>query len=311
MIYDLIIIGFGPAGMSAAIYAARAGLKFLVLEKNYIGGGQMRDTYEVENYPGLPGLTGAQLADAMAAHCEKLGIKPRTAKVLRVEPDRELHRVVTDGELHRAVTDGETYETRNVILAAGASHAPLGIPGEERLRGRGVSYCATCDGAFFKNKDVAVIGGGNLAVEDAIYLAKICRKVYLIHRRDALRAEQILQEQFFALANAQPVWNSNAVRIEGEKRVSGLVVRNRAGEERTLAVSGVFIAVGIVPETALLEGLVRIDEKGYIIAGEDGATSVPGLYVAGDARTKAMRQIVTAVSDGANCIHSILSRKKG
>ena len=300
MIYDLIIIGFGPAGMSAAIYAARAGQKFLVLEKNYIGGGQMRDTYEVENYPGLPGLTGAQLADAMAAHCEKLGIKPRTAKVLRVEPD---------GELHRVVTDGETYETRNVILAAGASHAPLGIPGEERLRGRGVSYCATCDGAFFKNKDVAVIGGGNLAVEDAIYLAKICRKVYLIHRRDELRAEKILQEQFFALANAEPVWCSNAVRIEGEKRVSGLVVRSQQGEEQTFAVNGVFIAVGIVPETALLEGLVRTDEKGYIIAGQDGATSVPGIYAAGDARTKAMRQIVTAVSDGANCVHAILNKK--
>ena len=295
--YDLIIIGSGPAGMGAAIYGARAELNMLVLEQNFVNGGQVINTYEVDNYAGLPGVSGMELATRMQEHCEKLGVKVQNASVNRIE---------LDGDIRKVVTDQGTFETRTVIIASGADHSKLGLPGEDGFAGRGVSYCATCDGAFYRKKTTAVIGGGNVAVEDAIFLANLCEKVYVVHRRDELRADKVLQTKLLSLDNVEMVWNSNGKEILGDKRVSQLVVTNKLdGSERTIDVNGVFIAVGIEPKSEPFRGLVDMDEKGFIVAGEDGRTSVPGIFAAGDIRTKALRQVITAVSDGANCIKSV------
>lgn len=296
-IYDLVIIGAGPAGVSAAIYASRAMLKTLWLDNKCMTGGQITDTYEVDNYPGMPGVTGMELGEAFGEHAEKLGLSPSCEEVLSIE-DRGKEKIVH--------TKKNTYRTRAVILALGASHRKLGIPGEEELGGAGVSYCATCDGAFFRGRTVAVVGGGNVACEDAIFLSRMCEKVYLVHRRDSLRADKILQERLFACENVEPVWNSDPVEIKGEGMVSGLLLRNKvSGEERLLNTDGVFIAVGTIPNTWLVKDLVKTDEYGYIIAGEAGITSVPGIFAAGDLRTKSLRQVVTAVSDGANAVTAV------
>lgn len=295
-IYDLIIIGSGPAGLSAAIYAERAKLKTLVLEKEYISGGQVVNTYEVDNYPGLPGITGLDLGEAMAGHAEKLGLKPRREPVLSI---------TDEGESKVIRTKKNEYRAKAVILACGATHRHLGIPGEEELSGMGVSYCATCDAAFFQDRTVAVVGGGNVAAEDAILLSRTCKKVYLVHRRDELRAEKILQDNLFACQNVELVWDSVPVSVEGLDKVEALKVRNiKNDEETSIPVDGVFIAVGIVPGTEKFKNLVKLDEGGYIIAGEDGVTSTPGVFAAGDIRTKNLRQVVTAVADGANAVAS-------
>ncbi len=295
--YDLIIIGSGPAGLSAGIYAARAKLSFLVIEKSYISGGQIVNTYEIDNYPGFSGLSGMKLAEEMRSHAERLGVQFKNALVERIE--------IVDGKkiVH---TESETLETKTVIIATGADHSKLGIAGEEEFSGRGVSYCATCDGAFYRNKEVAVVGGGNVAVEDAIFLARACKKVYIVHRRNEFRAEKILQEQLLSLPNVETVLDCNAIQIEGEnKKVSALVVKNKnTGEERKISVNGVFIAVGIVPVSEIFKNLLKTDEKGYIVAGENCRTSLEGVFVAGDVRTKELRQVVTAVSDGANAVSS-------
>lgn len=296
-IYDLIILGAGPAGISAAIYAARAKLNTLWLEKQFVQGGQIVNTYEVDNYPGMPGMNGMDLGEAMAAHAEKLGICPVREAVLGLEED---------GEIKAVRTKKNVYRTRTVILACGATHRKLGIPGEEEFGGMGVSYCATCDGAFFKDRTAVVVGGGNVAAEDAVFLARICKKVYVVHRRDRLRAEKILQDRLFACGNVEMVWDSIAVAIEGTDQVESVRVRNvRSGEERTIAADGVFIAVGIVPNTEKFKNFVQLDENGYIIAGEEGITGTPGVFAAGDIRTKTLRQVVTAVSDGANAVTSV------
>ena len=304
-IYDLIIIGSGPAGLSAAIYAERAKLKTLVLEKEYISGGQVVNTYEVDNYPGLPGISGMDLGEAMGEHAAKLGIEPVRENVLAVEDA---------GEEKIIRTKKNEYRARTVILACGASHRRLGIPGEEELSGVGVSYCATCDGAFFKDKTAVVVGGGNMAVEDAIFLSRICKKVYLVHRRDELRADEILQESLTADGNVEVIWNSVAVEIQGEECVTGLRIRNvQNNTESVINTDGVFIAVGIIPNTEKFSGLVKLDESGYIIAGEEGITQTPGIFAAGDIRTKMLRQVVTAVSDGANAVtsaHNYLIRQR-
>lgn len=306
--YDVIIIGSGPAGLAAAIYAQRACMDMLVLEKNYMSGGQVLDTYEVDNYPGLKGMNGFDLGMKLREHADALGAKFVTAAVREVRiKEGRLEGDVQAAETAKAgfciVTDKETYEARTVIIAAGAQHRKLGIPGEEALAGRGVSYCATCDGAFFRDKTVAVIGGGDVAVEDAIFLARGCRKVYVVHRRDELRAVKSLQEKLLSLPNVEMVWDSVALDIRGEQAVEGLAVKNvKTQETRVLPVDGVFVAVGIQPNSQAYQGLVKMDPAGYICADETGRTSVPGLFAAGDIRTKALRQILTAAADGANAV---------
>ena len=294
--YDIIIIGSGPAGLSAAIYAQRACLDTIVIEKNGISGGQVLNTWEVDNYPGFPGVTGFELSRQFREHANKLGARVVQDEVVQVE---------LSGNVKKVVCEEETYEARCVILASGAHHRTLEVPGEEELRGAGVSYCATCDGAFFRGRTVAVVGGGDAALEDAIFLARMCEKVYIVHRRDKLRGAKRLQERLQALENIEFVWNSETVAIEGNAQVEALRLRQtQTGEERRLDVDGVFIAVGIAPESELYAGQLELDEQGYIRADESGQTSVPGVFAAGDVRTKALRQILSAASDGANCVAS-------
>ncbi len=295
-IYDVVIIGSGPAGLAAAIYAERAELNAIVIEKNVVSGGQVLTTYEVDNYPGVRGIGGYDLGMKFREHADSLGADFVEDEVLCIE---------TEGKVKKVVCAGQTYETKTVIIATGAGHRKLGIPGEEELSGMGVSYCATCDGAFFRGKTTAVIGGGDVAIEDAIFLARLCKKVYLVHRRDELRGAKSLQKKLFSLENVELVWDSIPERIEGENKVEKLVVSNvKTKETRELELQGVFVAVGINPNSAPFEGLVEM-ENGYIKAGEDCATSCPGIFAAGDVRTKGLRQIVTAVSDGANAITSV------
>ena len=290
--YDLIIIGSGPAGLSAAVYGKRAGLNLLVIEEKPMSGGQVLNTYEVDNYLGLPGMNGFDMGMEFRKHADKLGAEFKEATVTKVE-DKGDHKLVH-------VSD-EVLETRTVLLATGAEHAKLGVPGEEELSGMGVSYCATCDGAFFRGRTVAVVGGGDVAIEDAIYLARTCEKVYLIHRRDELRGAMILQEELKALPNVEILYHHVVTAIQGEDMVENLQIKNvLSGEEKDLPVSGVFVAVGIHPNTELLKDLASMDDGGYVLAGEDGTTERPGLFVAGDIRKKPLRQIVTAVADGAN-----------
>lgn len=290
--YDLIIIGSGPAGLSAAVYGKRAGLNLLVLEKAPMSGGQVLNTYEVDNYLGLPGMNGFDMGMQFRAHADKLGVEFRETEVLSLS-ERNGMKIVK--------TDAEELEAKTVILATGAVHARLGVPGEEELSGMGVSYCATCDGAFFRGKAVAVVGGGDVALEDAIYLARTCEKVYLIHRRDELRGAKVLQEELQSLENVEILYSCTVEEIQGEDAVENLRVKNvKTGEISDLPVAGIFVAVGIRPNTELVRNMVDCDEGGYILAGEDCATSVPGLYAAGDVRKKPLRQIITAVADGAN-----------
>lgn len=295
-IYDLAILGAGPAGICAAIYATRAKLNTIWLDKKFVQGGQIVDTYEVDNYPGLPGITGLDLGEAMAGHAEKLGMKPQREPVRSIETEHGIKVIRTKKNEYRA---------RAVIIACGATHRHLGIPGEEELSGMGVSYCATCDAAFFQDRTVVVVGGGNVAVEDAILLSRTCKKVYLVHRRDELRAEKILQESLFACKNVELIWDSILLSIEGTDKVEALKIRNKKTQEESfIETDGVFIAVGIVPGTEKFKDLVKLDEAGYIVAGEDGITSEPGIFAAGDIRTKNLRQVVTAVADGANAVAS-------
>ena len=297
-IYDLIIIGSGPAGLCAAIYAQRARLSCITIERNYMSGGQVINTYEVDNYPGMPGINGFDMAEQFRAHAEKLGAEFIQAEVEKIE-------LMEDGIKKITAGDGR-YFAKAMIAATGAKHRTLSVKGEEELSGMGVSYCATCDGAFFKNKRVAVVGGGDVAVEDAIFLARGCEKVYLIHRRDQLRAAKILQEAALAEEKIIPVWNSVVTEIAGNDKVESVKIQNVVTkEEQELFVDGVFVAVGIVPNTELFQGLLALDDNGYILAGEDGRTSVEGIFAAGDVRTKQLRQIVTAAADGANAVTSV------
>ena len=310
VIYDLVILGSGPAGLGAAIYAQRAELKTLVIEKEMVSGGQVLTTYEVDNYAGLPGIGGFDLGMKFREHADNLGAEFAEDVVLRIEEadaaELDLVRAaeVTAG-LKKVIGENATYLARTVIIATGAQHRKLGVPGEEELVGMGVSYCATCDGAFFKNKVTAVVGGGDVAIEDAIFLGRICEKVYLIHRRDELRGAKSLQKKLMEMKNVEILWDTVVDSINGKLKVSTLSLSNKkTGEQRELAVDGVFIAVGISPNTEAFRGTVEMDNGGYIVAGEDGTTSVPGIFAAGDARTKQLRQIITAVADGANCVTS-------
>lgn len=344
--FDLIIIGSGPAGLAAAVYAQRAKLDTLIIEKEMMSGGQVLNTYEVDNYPGLPGINGFDLGMKLREHADRLEAVFCTDEVRAIEDAAqdaekdaekgaaqdaekdaeqneaqdagedvleaaELHPVSgtgagrTQAPLKRVVGVNDTYLAKAVLIASGAMHSKLGVPGEERLAGMGVSYCATCDGAFFRNKVTAVVGGGDVAIEDAIFLARMCRHVYLIHRRDALRGAKSLQEKLFALDNVTVVWDSVVEEIQGGDRVERLAVKQvKTGERSELAVDGVFIAVGITPNSKPFEGLVEMDH-GYILADETCATGTPGIFAAGDVRRKQLRQIVTAVADGANAVTSV------
>ena len=302
--YDVIIIGSGPAGMAAAIYATRAKLSSVVIDQNYVGGGQVVDTYEIDNYPGLPGISGMDLGDKMREHAEKLGAQFITDLVVRTE---------LTGPVKKVITEKNTYEAKTVIIASGATHRKLGVPGEEEFSGRGVSYCATCDGAFYRNKVTVVIGGGDVAVEDAIFLARACSKVYVVHRRDELRAAKVLQDNLLSLPNVEMCWSSAVTEIldhtpDGESigKVASVMLKDlKTGDVKPLPVDGVFIAVGITPLSALVGDQLEMNEGGYIIADETGETSIPGVFAAGDVRNKQLRQIVTAVADGANAVTSV------
>ena len=295
--YDLIIIGSGPAGLSAAVYGKRAGLNLLIIEEKPMSGGQILNTYEVDNYLGLPGISGFDMGMTFRQHAEKLGAEFLEATV---------HSVEERGDYKCVYAGNQELETRTVIFATGAEHARLGVPGEEELNGMGVSYCATCDGAFFRGRTVAVGGGGDVALEDAIYLARTCEKVYLIHRRDEFRGAKVLQERVKTSENIEILWDTVIEQIQGEDQVESLSLYNKKTEEKQeLSVNGVFIAVGILPNTEMYRGVVDLDEAGYVIAGEDGVTSCAGIFAAGDLRTKQLRQVITAAADGANVVTSI------
>jgi len=297
--YDLIIIGAGPAGLSAAIYAARAELNFIIIERSAVCGGQIQDTYEVDNYPGIPMVSGSELAGKMREHCDRLKVPFVTGDVDSVERN-------DDGTYNINMENGTVYETKTIIAATGASHKKLGVPGEEELTGMGVSYCATCDGAFFRGRKTAVVGGGDVAVEDAIFLSRICKQVYLIHRRDEFRAAKTLISHMNTIENIEVITDTVINTISGEDMVEKLIIENiRTQTVSELEVDGVFIAVGTAPASKLFRNLCDCDENGSIKADETGITSAPGIFAAGDVRTKALRQVITAAADGANCVSSV------
>lgn len=295
--YDVVIIGSGPAGLSAAVYAKRAMLKTVVVEKAGYSGGQIVNTSDVDNYLGMQGVSGFDMAMSFREHAEHFGTE---------FIDGEIAKIHKSDYFELELADGSKLMTKSVIVATGAAHSKLEVPGEKEYTGKGVSYCATCDGAFYKDKQVAVVGGGDVALEDALYLSKIASKVYLIHRRDELRGAKSLQEKIFATENIEFVADTVVTSISGDDIVSSIDIKNvKTDKESSLDIRGIFIAVGMKPETGLVSGLVKTDDKGYIVAGEDGVTSVEGLFVAGDVRTKKLRQVITAVSDGANAVCSV------
>lgn len=288
MIYDIIIIGGGPAGLAAGIYAKRALMITLLIEKVGIGG-QIIKTHMLENYPGFPEISGMELMQKMEEHVNKFELEIKFTEVLQIKDGGSVKTVVT--------SDGEI-ETKTVIIATGTHPKSLGIPGEQEFMGKGVSTCATCDGFFFKDKDVALVGGGDSAIVEALFLTKMVNKVYVIHRRDELRAEKINQEKAFINPKIEFIWNSNLIAIEGKDTVEKAVVKNKLTEEITeLSVGGVFMYVGIKPNTDFVDA--DKDETGFIITKPDLSTSIPGVFCAGDCRTTLIRQVATAVGDGA------------
>ena len=288
---DVAIIGAGPAGLTAAIYASRAGMKTLIFEQT-APGGQITSTHKLENYPGFPGgIAGSDFSLALKEQAESFGAELRSEKILRME---------LAGQPKSIISSQGEYEAKTVILALGASPRKLGIAGEEEYTGNGVSYCATCDGAFFRGMEVCVVGGGDTALEDAIYLANLAKKVSVIHRRDTFRAQHVLVERARAKENIEFILDTVPVKIEGSMDLESILLKNAmTGEERSLPIAGCFVAIGHEPDTRLVEGQVYLDSQGYIIAGENTLTNVPGVFAAGDVRTKTLRQVVTAVSDGA------------
>ncbi|MGP2527470.1 thioredoxin-disulfide reductase [Acidaminococcus sp. LBK-2] len=293
-VYDILIVGGGPAGYTAALYGARSGFSTAVLEK-LSPGGQMATTSDVENYPGFPGvIDGFELGERMQEGAEKAGAETVFAEVTKLD-------LLADPKV--VETSEGTFLGRTVILATGAHPRKLGIPQEEALVNRGVAYCATCDGNFYKDKVVVVNGGGNTAVGDALYLAKLASKVYLVHRRDTLRATPIYLQRLKD-AGVEIIWNSVVSGLQADKKLTGVELTDvKTGEKRVLPADGLFVAIGQLPESSLAAGQVATDKAGYILAGEDTKTSVPGVFAVGDVRTKAVRQIVTAAADGAVAVH--------
>ena len=297
-IYDVIILGAGPAGLAAGLYAGRSRLNVLIIEKGQ-DGGQIAITDEIENYPGqiVEGESGPSLIARMTEQAEKFGAKRVSDMIKEVE---------LEGEVKVLKSEKNEYRGKNVVIATGAHARPIGCKGEGQFRGKGVSYCATCDGAFFRNKVTAVVGGGNVALEDAIFLSRMCKKVYLIHRRDEFRGAKILQDEVKKNDKIEILWNTIVTKIDGDEVVERLHIQDVDNHvDKLLDVDGIFIAVGTKPASELLSGKLSTDEKGYIIAGEDGVTNIPGIFAAGDGRSKNLRQVVTAVSDGANCVYSV------
>jgi thioredoxin reductase (NADPH) len=294
-IYDMLIIGGGPGGYTAALYAARAGLSVALLEK-LSAGGQMALTSEIDNYPGFPkGVDGFELGLQMKEGAERFGAETVLAEVFSLRLEEEIKEAHTSEGLFRG---------RTVVFATGANPKTLGVPGEERLTGKGLHYCAHCDGMFYRNKTVMVVGGGNTAAADALLLSRIAKKVIVVHRRDTLRATKIYHEPLIRAENVEFLWNSSVTALISDDRVRGAVVRGlRSGEEREVAVDGIFVSIGRAPATALVAGQLELDENGYVVAGENTQTNLPGVFAVGDVRAKALRQIVTAVSDGAIAAH--------
>ena len=294
-IYDMIIVGGGPGGYTAALYAARAGLDVILLEK-LSAGGQMAQTHQIDNYPGFPeGIDGFELAERMQQQAERFGAQTEYAEVYSLD-------LKADPKLVES-SEG-TFRGRTVVLATGAGPRELGLPNEKNLVGRGVAYCAACDGMFFKGKTVVVVGGGNSAAADALLLSRIAEKVILVHRRDTLRATKVYHEPLLKAENVEFKWNSAVVELLQENKLTGVRVRNLvSGEEETVAVDGVFISVGRKPATELVKDQLTLDPGGYVIADETTAASIPGVYAVGDVRTKLLRQVVTAVADGAMAVH--------
>lgn len=295
---DLVIVGSGPAGLSAAVYAQRAKLDQVVIEKEMFSGGQIVTTDRVDNYLGLYGESGYDLAVKFREHADKLGVPFMEDEVSKITDKGEYKEVY--------LKSGKVIETKAIVIATGANHRKLNVKGEKELTGAGVSYCATCDGAFFKGKKVAVAGGGDVALEDALYLSNLCEKVYLIHRREELRASKELQQKVMSKDNIEFMPFYEIKEINGENKVENIMIcQNQTGKTENLDVSGVFIAVGMEPQSDFLNGVLELDKAGYIKTGEDCRTSVPGIYAAGDVRTKSLRQIITAVADGAYAISSL------
>ena len=294
-IYDTIIIGGGPAGYTAALYAVRSGLTTLVLEK-FSAGGQMTQTSVIDNYPGFhEGIDGFTLGYQMQLGAHRFGAETVQTEVLAVDL-RATPKVIT--------TDMGDYYAKTVIIATGADHKHLGIEGETDLIGRGVGYCAACDGMLYRGKTVAVVGGGNTAAADALFLSRVCAKVYLIHRRDALRASKIYHEPLENTGNIQILWNATVETLHRDQKLTGVTLRQvKTGETVELPLDGLFVSVGQAPNTALFRGQLDLDESGYIRSGENTETSIPGVYAAGDVRTKELRQVVTAAADGAVAAH--------
>lgn len=294
-IYDVIIIGGGPGGYSAALYASRAGLDTLVIEKFSVGG-QMTLTDVIDNYPGFEeGTDGISLGFKMQQSAERFGAKTEYDEVVGVS---------LVGEIKTVTGVSNEYKSKTVIIATGANPRELGIEKETELVGRGVHYCAHCDGRFYKDKTVVVVGGGNSAVEDALYLSRLAKKVWLVHRRDELRATKIYRDSLLKADNVEIIWNSRVTQLRSDKRLNGVQVENILNAEITdIVCDGVFVSIGRKPASELFKGQVEIDENGYIIADESGKTNVEGVFAVGDVRTKALRQVVTAVSDGATAAH--------
>ena len=288
--YDIIIIGAGPAGMTAAIYARRAARSVMVLEALACGG-QIINTPDIENYPAEEHISGFDFSEKLHNQAKNLGAEFIFEKAVGIE---------TDGNIKKVVTAKNTYEAKAVIIATGSENRKLGLDEEDRLVGRGISYCATCDGNFYRNKTVAVVGGGNTALEDALYLADLAAKVYLIHRRDSFRGEATTATKLMERPNVEIVYNSNVTRLIAEKRLTAIEVTNNVeGSIRTIELNGLFVAVGRIPENQNFASLVTLDDAGYVMAGEDCHTSTPGIFAAGDNRVKLLRQLVTATADGA------------
>lgn len=289
--YDTIIIGAGPAGMTAALYAARSNLKVALLERG-IYGGQMNNTAEIENYPGYASISGPKLAEKMFEPLENLGVEHLFGQVEKIEDQ---------GEYKRIITEDEVFETKTVILASGANHRHLGVPGEEEYNSRGVSYCAVCDGAFFRDEDLLVVGGGDSAVEEAIFLTRFAKSVTIVHRRDQLRAQKLLQERAFANEKISFIWDSVVKEIKGDDRkVTSVVFENvKTGQSSEADFGGVFVYVGLDPVSDFVKDLGICDEAGWIVTDQHMKTTIDGIYAIGDVRQKDLRQITTAVGDGA------------
>ncbi|USK78189.1 thioredoxin-disulfide reductase [Peribacillus frigoritolerans] len=295
--YDVIIVGAGPAGMTAAVYTSRANLNTLLIERG-IPGGQMANTQDVENYPGFDHILGPDLSNKMFEHAKKFGA---------VYEYGDIKEIVDEGRLKKVVTTNKEFYAKSVIIASGADHKKLGVPGENELGGLGVSYCAVCDGAFFKGRELVVLGGGDSAVEEAVYLTRVASKVTIIHRRDQLRAQKILQERAFSNEKIEFIWNKEVTSInEGNGKVNTVTLKDtKTGEQSQFPADGVFIYVGTLPLNGAFKNLDITNEEGYVVTDESMATKIPGIFAAGDIRDKTLRQIVTATGDGSIAAQSV------